>query len=393
MGSEKESNKIPKPSCPNIEIDLLEKGSPILKQLGQGTYGITFRGCYNTACSIKQGIKLATLKKNRFPDDTKHPANIEVNVGKEMSTFVNNGETPHINRILKSFRCSIKVLESIKSFKDTDWMKETLQLQKKDEIFPYVNIYFMDLGTIDLHKFIKHRCEKKNITFEEIVELIFQVAYTLSIIQYHIKDYRHNDLKTNNLLVKISKDDLDRDFNNYTICDQYTHGGKKFYTPFRGYTVKIIDFDFTYSKKYQNAKITSYKTTNFRTIGYGPFVNPVFDIHFLLNSFYGSETIMNEIPKFKKFIEILIPENCRGQQAKYVERNKLTGYFATPKHETNYIPPEMFTPTELIHFTDYFRKLEKQGDLKIRNTYSTPFTAISSGIRKRSDMFNRNLRK
>ena len=91
-----------------------------------------------------------------------------------------------------------------------------------------------------------------------------------------------------------------RDFNTFTLCDQYTNGGKNFFIPYRGYTVKIIDYDFTYSQKYQNAKITSYKDTNFKTIGYGPFVNPVFDVHFLLNSFYSSETIMKKIPKFKK---------------------------------------------------------------------------------------------
>ena len=40
-------------------------------------------------------------------------------------------------------------------------MKETREMLKKNEILPYVNIYFMDLGTIDLHKFIKYRCKKK----------------------------------------------------------------------------------------------------------------------------------------------------------------------------------------------------------------------------------------
>lgn len=385
------TNKIPKPSCPNLDIPLLEKNHPILKQLGKGTYGVTFRGCYNSACSIKQGIKLASIKITRFSDNNKHPANIEINVGKEISRYVDNNETPHINRILESFRCSINDLKQLKSFKDTEWMKETKELYKKKEILPYINIYFMDLGTIDLHKFIKYRCQKKNIQFNEILEIFFQVMHTLTVIQSHLRHYRHNDLKTNNLLVEISNNNLDRDFNSFTICDQYTNGGKNFFIPYRGYTVKIIDFDFTYSEKYQNAKITSFKDTNFKTIGYGPFINPVFDTHFLLNSFYGSESIMKGIPKFKKFIEMLIPSNCLGEQNEYVERNKLTSYYVNGK--TNYIPPKMLTPIELIHFTKYFNNYLDQGSLKVRKHFSTNFKAITKDIRHRNDMFNVFLRK
>ena len=154
------------------------------------------------------------------------------------------------------------------------------------DIFPYISIYFMEIGTIDLHKFLKMRCETKSIQLNEMLEILFQVAYTLSVIQYHIPHFRHNDLKSNNLIVKINRDDMKRDFNHYTSYTQYSHGDKTFYIPNRGYTIKIIDFDFSYSKKYQNQKILNWEDTNFRTLGYGPFVNPVFDLHFFLNSLY-----------------------------------------------------------------------------------------------------------
>ena len=386
-----DSSKIPKPACPNLDNALLEKDHDILKKLGQGTYGITFRGCYDTACSLKQGIKLSSIKITRYPDNNKHPTNLEVNVGKEISQYVDNNETPHINRILESFRCSISDLKHLKSFKDTEWMKETREMLKKNEVLPYVNIYFMDLGTIDLHKFIKYRCKKKNIQFNEILEILFQVMHTLTVIQSHLKHYRHNDLKPNNLLVQVSRNDLDRDFNSFTLCDQYTNAGKNFFLPYRGYTVKIIDFDFTYSHKYQNAKITTFKDTNFKTIGYGPFINPVFDTHFLLNSFYESNTIMKCIPKFKKFIELLLPSNCLGEQNEYVERSKLTSYYVNGK--TNYIPSKMLTPIEMIHFTKYFNDYKDQQSLKVRKHFSTKFKAITSELRQRTDMFNVFLRK
>ena len=51
---------------------------------------------------------------------------------------------------------------------------------------------------------------------------------------------------------------------------------------------------------------------------------------------------MNSIPKLKKLIELLLEEDYRGSQAKYIERNKLTSYYVN--QETNYIPPKMLTP-------------------------------------------------
>ena len=383
--SKKKIDKIPKPSCPKIESYLLEEGNTTLKKLGQGTYGITFRGCYNVACSIRQGIKFTSLK-NKHRDDETHPANIEVNIGKELSEFVNKKYTPNINRINDSMRCAINDLKKLNSIKSSEWLEETLELYRTNKIYPVINVYFMDVGTLDLSKFLKMRVEQKTIEFKEIIEILFQIFYTLSIIQYNIPHYRHNDLKPNNLIVRINNHNLDRDFQNYSICNQYNHAGTLFFIPHRGYTVKIIDYDFSYSKKYQNSKILLYKTSNFKYLGYGPFINPVFDLHFLLNSFYSSNTIMKRLPKFKLFIEKILPIECRGYQAKYVEKNKLTSYYVNK--ETNYIPKELLTPIEMIEFTNYFKHLKKKGALSIKNEYSSPYSIISINMRKRLDMFN-----
>ena len=381
----KGNNTIAKPACPAFEKTYAESEQEGLKTLGQGTYGVAFRGCYNTTCSIKQGIKLSTIP-SRYTDDETLPSNIEINIGKELSHLVEKNYTPNINKIVDSFRCNIEDLKELKSLKTTKWMVETKHLLENKEIQPYVNIYFMELGTIDLHKFLRMRCDKRNIEFDELLEIVFQMCHTLTVCQYNLPEYRHNDLKTNNMIVKINGHNLDRNFNNFTLCNEYTNAGKRFYIPHRGYTVKMIDFDFSNSYKYKNAKIASYKKTNFKYIGYSPKVNPVFDLHFFLNSLYLSEKFMRSIPKLKKFIERLIPSDCIGYHNTYAEKNKLSAYFAAK--ETNYIPPKMLSPIELIHFSKYFYKLEKQYGLKIYKKYATNFKMISTKVRKRHDMFN-----
>ncbi len=384
--SRKLSKKIKRPSCGKLESAYSDTKNKILHKLGQGTYGLTFRGCYNTVCSIKQGIKLSSVS-TRYPDNRFHPTNLEILVGKELSTFVQKRYTPNINMIMESTRCDLEELKKLKSVKGSEWLTENEELLGKGQIHPFINIYFMEIGTMDLKKFIKMRCEDKTIKFPEMLEIMFQIFHTLSVIQYKIPQYRHNDLKPNNLLVKISGDNLKRNFNQFSLVDQFQNGSKKFFIPHRGYTVKIIDFDFNNSKKYKNSKLSGYEKTNFRYLGYSPQENPVFDVHFILNFFYASHDIMDAIPEFKAFIKKVLPSDCIGHQNKYVEQHKLTAYYVNKK--TNYIPPDLLTPTELIHFTHYFDGLMKQPtETTIRKEFTSPFKAVSKTLRQRTDMFN-----
>jgi hypothetical protein len=388
--TKKKSKKISMSDCGSLNTLYSDEEDKTLFKLGQGTYGLTFRGCYNTVCSLKQGIKLSSVT-TRYPDDKFHPTNLEILVGKELSSFVQKNYTPNINMILESTRCDLKTLKKIKGIKGSEWLSENEDLLKEGQIYPHINIYFMEIGTMDLKKFIKERCEQKTIHFTEILEILFQVFHTLSVVQYMIPEYRHNDLKPNNLIVRINGNNMQRDFNEFTKVNQYNNGSKSFFVPHRGYTVKIIDFDFSNSKKYKNRKLRNYKNSNFRYLGYSPHLNPVFDVHFILNFFFGSKQIMEDIPEFAKLIKRILPSDCIGTQNKYVEQNKLTAYYVN--RETNYIPKDLLTPTELIHFTKYFEQFEKQPEgTEVKEVYSSPFKAITNQMRQRRDMFNAFLR-
>ena len=135
----KGNNKIVKPACPAFEKTYAESEQEVMKTLGQGTYGVAFKGCYNTTCSIKQGIKLSTIQ-TRYTDDETLPSNIEINIGRVLAHLVEKNYTPNINKIVDSFRCNIEDLKELKSLKTTKWMIETKHLLANHTIQPYVNI-------------------------------------------------------------------------------------------------------------------------------------------------------------------------------------------------------------------------------------------------------------
>ena len=141
--TKKKSKKISMSDCGSLNTLYSDEEDKTLFKLGQGTYGLTFRGCYNTVCSLKQGIKLSSVT-TRYPDDKFHPTNLEILVGKELSSFVQKNYTPNINMILESTRCDLKTLKKIKGIKGSEWLSENEDLLKEGQIYPHINIYFME---------------------------------------------------------------------------------------------------------------------------------------------------------------------------------------------------------------------------------------------------------
>ena len=78
-----------------------------------------------------------------------------------MSEYVQKGYTPNINMILESTRCNLNELKKIKGVKGSEWLTENKDLLRSGEIYPHINIYFMEIGTMDLKKFIKEDAKLK----------------------------------------------------------------------------------------------------------------------------------------------------------------------------------------------------------------------------------------
>jgi len=143
----------------------------------------------------------------------------------------------------------------------------------------YNNICFMEQFSSDMTKWIRGR--STTLTDSNMRQAIFGVVYTLALLQKKYPGFRHNDLSTNNVLVK-------RTSTPQSIG--YAIDGMKFMvtTPV---LVALSDYDFThvpYHRNLSNERVVSgkYKVTQ------RP--NPTYDTHFFL------KTVLKNIQASKK---------------------------------------------------------------------------------------------
>jgi hypothetical protein len=148
--------------------------------------------------------------------------------------------------------------------------KELSPLQRK-----YNHVSFMELYDTDLTTYLSKK------PFDDAVarQLIFQVVYSIAATQRLLKDWRHNDLSTNNVLVKSTDS---------TPCS-YTVADMTFFTNM-SYSISIIDYDFVHAdvNRLRNNRVTSGR---FKV---SPQKNESYDVHFFLKS------VMKCIAKNKK---------------------------------------------------------------------------------------------
>jgi len=131
----------------------------------------------------------------------------------------------------------------------------------------YNNITFMELFSCDLTSFLTRTKYNESL----LRTFIFQVLYTIAATQKVLPGWRHNDLSTNNVLVKkVVKENPTK----------YSVNGNDFYIKTR-YFVAITDFDFVHVprvKSLENNRVTS---GNFRV---DSDKNNSYDTHFFLKS-------------------------------------------------------------------------------------------------------------
>lgn len=132
----------------------------------------------------------------------------------------------------------------------------------------YSHVCLMHLYACNLTDLI----ERRAITDTTLRALIFQVLYTVACLQTLFPGFRHNDLSTNNVLVKPI---------NTLRCTRYQFQNRCFYIGGVPYAAAIADFDFTHVPGHDvlsNERVLSGKYT----IGAEP--NSSYDTHLFLKS-------------------------------------------------------------------------------------------------------------
>lgn len=385
-------------NCKNIETKLKTKND-VLTLLGMGTYGVAFLGCLNDLCSKKISVKFVTIIKQYNYDNT-HPAVVEYLIGKQLSNLVDDNITPHINYVYKNLICDINKIKKLKTIKYSEWFNTRIydsnnKMFYKDYEKKYLKdimIIFNEIANTDFKKYVINRYETKNpVSFIEHLSTFFCFCYTMSIIVFNNPNYRHNDIKPNNLLIKLTKN---YNKNNYI---KYIIFGQTFYIPQTKFIIKLHDFDFSNSTKFPNRKILNYKGL-FKEINATPFTNPVYDLHEYINFFIRDFKNYIRDTSIEKYFYSLFSEGTFGSENTYTRRYKLTNYKIngqninlSDEQKYNYIPKDMKTPSELILMDkvfDIFKTLPKNG--KIIKTYNSniPHPKYYKSLLKRKDMFN-----
>jgi hypothetical protein len=245
-----------------------------LKQIGTGKYSDIFavhRGGDSFAMKISYYTEDTIdkfIKKKRYGDlegakREKEQDSILVSEKFSKVTAVLLGKkiTPHFIRVfeeqdVKNFAAKIPGLEKR--------LKNLSTYQRM-----YNHVAFMDLFDTDL----THLLTRKVLDENEIKVCIFQIIYTIAATQNALPGFRHNDLSTNNVLIRNNRK---REIFRYDV------DGMVFYTSSK-YSVAVTDYDFVH--------IPSVKILNNRRVMSGNYKvsgdnNVSYDVHLFIKSVF-----------------------------------------------------------------------------------------------------------
>ena len=317
---------------------VMETINPELEYISSGGYGHTFYGS-SVEHDVEYALKMVGYNKNpKFGDITNpcRPENCEIQILILLAKLVTEGMTPHIVLIVSYFTTSIQPFIEIKD--DLSQHERYMKFYadySKGVYYPDVSILiseWADRG--DLSKFLNRKVEKDGKTLKQIDlittemwrVLLFQLISCLATIHGRYPDFRHNDLKANNVLVQKLQPSKVKEIFKYKI------NKNRYFVPSIGVILKIWDFDFACIKGVvDNIKVSG----NFfaKTGNVTQERHQYYDIHYFLNTlerfvdnFY--ERIPDEI---REFIFRVIPPDYRGAKAptsKFLaERGRLLSHY------------------------------------------------------------------
>lgn len=390
-------------ACNNIEQALKAK-KEVLELLGMGTFGVVFLGCLNDLCDEKIGVKFLTMKK-KYNIDKSHPALVEILIGKELSKLVSKSITPHVNYTYKGLSCNIEQLKDLKTIQKSEWYnKRIFDVESNNYYSDFITNYYKDIMVIfieiadmDFKEYFTNIYENGgSLTFEEQFATFFCFCYTMCCAVFYNPNYRHNDIKPNNLLITMNKNYNPNNYIHYKIF------GKSFYIPQTKYLIKLHDFDYSNCDEIPNQKITNFSGL-FKEINATPFTNPVYDLHEYLNFYIRDFGKYIEGTEIETYFKSLFSQDTFGEENIYTRRYKLTNYKVNGEKTSlsdekryNYIPKDMKTPSELI-LTDIvfnrFKTLPSNGIVVETYDSKIPSIQVDDDLLYRSDMFNVLLKK
>ena len=211
----------------NQQASKIKSGSELLDFLMEtckGKLRFIARGSFGNVFYLDKPFPMA-VKFVPGSKESSYKAQKQASTAKKLESLLINKSTPHISAIITAFW-----------IKTAELPKEAIHFPKKNrQPMPNTLVIFSEWADSgDLLALMR----KRRISWLELKVYIFQILFTLAKIQEKYKGFKHNDLKSNNIL----------------LCNDYSKANYRLYNfnknlsfkiPVLQYTVKINDFDLT----------------------------------------------------------------------------------------------------------------------------------------------------
>jgi hypothetical protein len=295
--------------------DVMTKLNGNLIYIKSGGYGHTFKGVVldeNDKVTNEFAVKVVAYSKNNSYGtiyNTQRPENAEICMLKVLSYFVIKGQTPHIILPISVFDTKItpflKLQDRDKIPKNNENYTKFIENYKKGLYYDDVSVIISEWANSgDLSVFLKNNYKKLKLIHWKC--LFFQLISTLAVIQIKFPEFRHNDLKANNILV--SKTQQNSSF-------IYRVNNVSYSVPTIGYTIFLIDWDFAQIPNIvDNIKLHQEWTKKFNITSVQ---QRYYDIHYFFCSLickgFLPEILTDPIVpiEVKEFINYVVPEEYR----------------------------------------------------------------------------------
>lgn len=225
-----------------------------------------------TICNMLDRLKKKTTKKVR------DSISVSAAFGKITNAMISSKISPHFVTMYCEVDCP-DVFAKLAPI-----LQDRLATNASKYQLKYNHVCFMEVFTSDMTKWVR-----KNPSDADLKAAVFQVLYTLAALQTRFRSFRHNDLSTNNILVKVLPQKS-------PFVAQYTLPNGTSYGVNTRVFAALNDYDFTHIQEVpalQNERVLSqkYKVSNAH--------NPTYDTHFFLKSLWKT-TSSHELRKFLK---------------------------------------------------------------------------------------------
>ena len=279
-----------------------------LEYIKSGSTGHTFR---IMTTSGRYAVKLiAYTRRDQYGDinNIERPENAETRMLNILSEFVTNKATPHIVLGVSSFHTNLQPFVLPIDETHTKKYKIFMERCQNNEFYDTANVLISEwMNGGDLLDSLRRNYKKFTLIYWKVI--LFQLIFTLAIIQKKYPAFRHNDLKANNILLDISPKPKQPRFYDYRYED------KSFSLPDIGIQVRLWDFDFScIPNVVENAKVQAEWTDK---INVKAEPNRYYDIHYFfctLLKFFPDLLTSSSVPnELKIFINKVVPEKFRSE--------------------------------------------------------------------------------